>query len=565
MILEGPGALIPAPPWRLGRGPNYLRAVSMADIKTGWELFADADWAGARDAFASVLEEQPGDAEALDGLGRSLWWLGDREAGIDARREAYAAYRRRGENRSAGGLAVYLAAEGRIDGRDAESAGWMARARRLLEAEGATAETGWLAIEEAKRTTDPAAAESHARRALEIAEAARDPDIECMALAQLGQAAIGAGRLDEGVGLLDESMTVALGGEAADPLACGDACCTTLVACEGLADLDRARQWCEAVVEFAERRRYTPVQSWCGGIYGGVLIRTGEWSRAETVLTEALARLRSRRARPGDVVPLAALALLRVRQGRGEEAEELLRGREREAAALPALIALHLGRGDAAAARALVEDARAPLTREMLTIRGGVELALGESEAAAATVTELRETAARLGRPDLEAEAALLAGRTAAAAEDHERAAEELEVAIEGFASLGLPYEEARARIALAEVEAERDPSSAAPSARAARDLFEELGARPDADRAAALLRSLGVSGRRTTRGERDELTAREREVLRLIAEGFSNAAIAEQLVIAPKTAEHHVSRVLAKLGVRSRAEAAAHAVREGL
>ncbi len=102
-------------------------------------------------------------------------------------------------------------------------------------------------------------------------------------------------------------------------------------------------------------------------------------------------------------------------------------------------------------------------------------------------------------------------------------------------------------------------------SARAAHDVFERLGARRDADRAAGLLRELGVSGRAVTRGDRDHLTARELEVLSLIAAGLSNAQIADRLVIAPKTAEHHVGRVLAKLGVRSRAEAAAHAVREGL
>jgi len=101
--------------------------------------------------------------------------------------------------------------------------------------------------------------------------------------------------------------------------------------------------------------------------------------------------------------------------------------------------------------------------------------------------------------------------------------------------------------------------------ARTARDVFEHLGARRDADEAAALLRELGAGGRSAARGERDELTAREREVLGLVAAGLSTAPIADRLVIAPKTAEHHVGRVLAKLGVRSRAEAAAHAVRQGI
>ena len=95
--------------------------------------------------------------------------------------------------------------------------------------------------------------------------------------------------------------------------------------------------------------------------------------------------------------------------------------------------------------------------------------------------------------------------------------------------------------------------------------MFETLGARADADQAAAFLRELGGSGRTAVRVDTGSLTAREREVLRLLTEGLSNAEIARRLVISPKTAEHHVSRVLAKLGVRTRAEAAAHAVREGL
>ncbi|MGH2949053.1 MAG: hypothetical protein ACRDPC_22850, partial [Solirubrobacteraceae bacterium] len=272
---------------------------------TGWQRFAEADWAAARDEFAAALTENPGDPEALDGLGQSLWWLGERDAAIDRRREAYVAYQRAGSARDAGRIATYLAGEHRIDGRHAEAAGWLARARRLLAGVGASPELGWLAIEEAKRSEDLADAERHARAALALAHEIGDADIECMALAQVGRTLVLQGRVEQGTALLDEAMTVALGGETSDPLACGDACCTTLVVCDGLADLDRAMQWCEAVVEFTERRRFVPVQSWCRGIYGAVLIRAGAWDRAEAVLTEALARQGDRRRGGGRALPLA--------------------------------------------------------------------------------------------------------------------------------------------------------------------------------------------------------------------------------------------------------------------
>jgi DNA-binding NarL/FixJ family response regulator len=149
------------------------------------------------------------------------------------------------------------------------------------------------------------------------------------------------------------------------------------------------------------------------------------------------------------------------------------------------------------------------------------------------------------------------------AADGDERASSHLQAALEGFSALDLPLEAARARLGLAGAVASKAPEAALAEARLALRTFERLGAVRDADQAAGLLRRLGAAGRAWPK-RHGALTKRETEVLWLLAAGRSNAEIAERLYISRRTAEHHVASILSKLGLRSRAEAAAYAARDG-
>lgn len=535
------------------------------ELSEGRAALRRADWPQARAAFTGRVDRDADDAAALDGLASALWWLGEQEEATARRSEAYALAQRRGDSRMAAGIALQLAAEYRLTGELGEGAGWLARAESLLEGTETSAELGRREIERAAATAGDADAHaSHARAAVEIARDLRDRDLEAAALAQLGLARIDDGEVEPGMSLLDEAMTLATSA-ASDPFAIGDTCHTTLAACERLADFGRAADWCRVVVEFTGRRGYTRVHLWCRTVYAGVLTITGDWARAERELAAALRGYEAMRS--GDrAFAIGRLVTLRSRQGRLGEARSLLRGSESDPRTTAGATALALAEHDIGRASRLLERSAeagggGPASLALLLPAVvDARVAAGALDAATEALERLRGLGERLARPDLLALAQHDEARIAEARGDERDALAGFELAMARFARLGMPLEEARARLELARLES---GELAALHARTALAIFERLGARIDADAAGAVLRNLGVSGRSAPRIE-GELTSREREVLELLGEGLTNQAIAERLVISPRTAEHHVGRILGKLGLRRRAEAAAYAMREG-
>ena len=219
--------------------------------------------------------------------------------------------------------------------------------------------------------------------------------LEVLSLAYLGASVVHADRTEEGMLLLDESLAALAGHEVDDFSVLEEAFCQLFSACEHAHDVGRAEEWMRVGTALAERRRLPVVSAFCRTHYGGLLTTAGRWPEAEATLTEAI-RLWGLGQRSGmRASALVRLADLRARQGRYEEAEQLLAGRDGDLEAARPLAAAQLARGDAALAaevlaRALAQlDATSTAAAPLLALRVDVELAAGDVAGAAATVDRL--------------------------------------------------------------------------------------------------------------------------------------------------------------------------------
>jgi DNA-binding CsgD family transcriptional regulator len=546
-----------------GRGVEPSTVESQ--VGAGFQAMAAGDWRGARDAFSAVLEvaEVP---EAFFGLAGALFWLGDLAGTIANCEKAYAGFRRRPDPVFAAGAALSLVGYNKgFLGNTAAAHGWLSRAARIIDSE-VPQLRGELLGATAYVTDDPVESEALARQAVEIGRANGNSDLELMAMHAVGQALVQQGRTEEGMSLLDEAMAGVIGGEGSDPLTVAQMSCMTMVVCGSCFDLERATQWVQSLERFIDRYGCPFLYAECRTYYGRVLFENGDWGAAEPLLIDSISMSRGVFVAP-HAFAAGTLAELRLAQGRVEDAARALHGVEGREEAAAAMASLHLEQNEPSAAAAVLRRRLAATSPDRLDVAdviellGEAEIALGDSEAAVERGRALVARGAASNCQLIVGHGERLVGHALASA-DIPAACRHLEAALAAFVQAGIPYRAAQTRLLLARVLGQEDREVAGAEARVALSVFEDLGARRDADAAAALLRDLGVKAARTGPKNVGRLTRREQEVLALLGEGLSNPEIAARLFLSRKTVEHHVARILSKLGLRGRAEAAALAAR---
>ena len=537
-------------------------------LDQGRRSFAGQAWADAYARLTAADHHAPLEPEDLERLATAAYLTGRNDDSADIGARAHHEFLRRGEVERAVRCAFWVGYSLLERGEHARGGGWLARARRLLDDHQLDCvEQGYLLYPGALQALlggDAATAGTGFDEVARIGDRFGDPDLVALSRLGLGATRLAEGATTVGVALLDEAMVAVEAGEVS-PAVAGIVYCAVIESCQEIYDLRRAQQWTASLTRWcAAQPDLVPYHGQCLVHRSEIMALQGAWPDAMDEARRAAERLS---APPGH--PAAGLAFYQqgeLHRLRGEltRAEEAYRqasqwGRDPQ----PGLALLRLAQGEldtaAAAIRRVVEEASDVVSRSrLLPAQVEIMLAAGDVPAAGTAATELTRLADGLGAPFLTAVAAHAQGAVLLAQGDPRAALAVLRGAWTAWQDLEVPYQAARVRVLIGLACRELgDQDGAEMELDAARWVFRQLGAAPDLVRVETLSqRAAAGSG---------GLTARELQVLRLVAAGATNKAIAADLFISERTVDRHMSNIYAKLGVSSRAAATAHAYQHGL
>ncbi|MFE4197446.1 LuxR C-terminal-related transcriptional regulator [Paenarthrobacter sp. NPDC056912] len=536
------------------------------DLDLGRSAFHERRWSDALDCLARADAEGGLPPQDIELVASVAMLLGLNSESVEYLTRAHDEFLTMGDTDSAARCAAWLVMFLMDMGEQARGNGWLSRAKHLLEgAKGPSAAEGYLLIPAglgSLRSGNAEAGHGLFSRALEIGTLFHDKDLQAMGQLGVGTSRVSLGHTDEGLQLLDEVMVSVTAGEVS-PIPAGIIYCAVLGSCRLAHDVHRAQEWTAALERWCgERPDMVMFSGQCQANRAELLILHGAWDEALSVARAAEGRIRK-----GD--PDATFGswyqqgeVLRLRGWLEEAGRAYAKAAETGFEPVPGIAYLQLAQHKASRAQATMrralEGADKANRRRLLPAVVDIELAAGDVAAARIAADELSAPLHRESRPLELALAALAAADVLLAERNPVASLQQSRRAWRIWYSLEAPYQAALSRVLAARAcAAMGDTDSAAMEFEAATAEFADLGATP------AVAKVLEFSGEKPQ--GTSSLTGRELEVLRLIAGGLANRTIARELYLSEKTVARHVSNILSKLGVPSRAAATGYAFEHGM
>ncbi len=547
----------------------------LGEARTAYD---DGRWADAYAGFGRAADKGSElDADDLGRFARAAYLTGRDEECVSHLEAAFRLHDRAGRADAAAEAAFWAGFTLMNRGETARGGGWLARAEQTLGDSPECAVHGLLMLPHALerlRAGDGEAALDRFRAAREIARRHWHPELTALSGLGTGQALVTMGEVETGLRTLDEVMLGVAGGETS-PLVTGLVYCAVIIACHETYEVRRAAEWTQVLSGWCDSQPgLVPFRGQCLVHRAQVLRLHGAWPEAREQIDLARARLSDPPGQPAVGMALYELGEMHRLRGEHGPAEEAYAASSRCGHDVqPGLALLRLDQGDVGAALAAVRRAVAEHgswrgRAHLQAARVEIALAAGELAEAGEAAEAMAATASDHDTALLRAMAAQARGAVLLADAHPRQALDALRRAVTEWRDLDAPYDLARTRLLLGEAcRALADEDTARLEVAAAVAVFDQLSAGPDLARAERAGSRTVHAGRSSAPDELTgtNLTARELEVLRAVATGRTNRAIARDLHLSEKTVARHLSNIFAKLDVGSRAAATAHAFQHDL